>query len=269
MDLDYHNRHDLADDVISEYIAASQDFDVIKLIVFYKIYRAFVRGKVESFRMKDTGIDPAERDGAGIRAGQYFRLAYGYIMRLALGQTVFITCGLMGSGKSTLAQQLGFELGITPVSSDLVRKQLAGIAADEQSRVDFETGLYSREMSDETYSRLLQVASDEVSHGRSVIIDACCVQKHQRQRFSALALSFGVQLVILQLSCSEAENKRRLAAREAAGSSNSDGRLELLGQQAALFEPPDDTEGRIISISAALSPSAMTREIYRGLELTC
>src|SRR5512137_2484814 len=97
------------------------------LIDFYKVYRAFVRGKVESFRLNDAGINPAEQDAARQRATRYFRLARGYIERRRLPPCLYITCGLMGAGKSSLADQLSFELGFPCFRSDTVRKQIAGL----------------------------------------------------------------------------------------------------------------------------------------------
>ncbi|MBC8017349.1 MAG: kinase, partial [Verrucomicrobia bacterium] len=129
MDLDFHGRHDLADDVIDEYVSVSGDAGVVALIDFYKIYRAFVRGKVESFRLNDSAIQQEEQTLAKNRAIRYFRLARGYIERRRLKPTLFITCGLMGTGKSTLTSQLAFELGVASCNSDVVRKQMAGIPA--------------------------------------------------------------------------------------------------------------------------------------------
>jgi predicted kinase len=269
MDLDYHERHDLADDVISEYVSASGDCGVAGLIDFYKIYRAFVRGKVESFRLKDSGIDKAERDLAEKRAVRYFRLACGYIERLRLKPTLFITCGLMGSGKSTLARQLGFELGITPYCSDIIRKQLAGISTTEPVRTAFEDGLYSHEMTETTYMELLQLATDDLSQDHSVVVDASFICRKHRDRFAALALRMKIPLVILNMSCSDLEIRRRLTERELSGSSPSDGRAELLDQQSAIFEPPDESEGIVISLSATTTLSSMTRKLYERLGLEC
>jgi len=81
MDLDYHKRSDLSDDLIQSYIETSSDREALHLLDFYKCYRAYVRGKVESFRLDDPHIPDAEKKGAVARAKNYFELAYQYALR--------------------------------------------------------------------------------------------------------------------------------------------------------------------------------------------
>lgn len=269
MDLDFHRRHDLSGEVITEYVRSSGDSGATGLIDFYKVYRAFVRGKVESLRMKDADIDAAERAQAGLRAECYFRLACGYIQRLWLKPALFITCGVMGTGKSTLARQLSFELGISSHSSDTVRKRSAGLPAEAPVRDEFGAGLYSSRITDDTYAELFRRAAGELSQGRSVIVDASFIRRRHRDQFAALAHGSEVPLIILQLTCGEAEQRRRLSDREASGASVSDGRPGLLEQQSAAFEPPDVTEGMLVTLSSAASPSAMTRELFARLGPPC
>jgi len=263
MDLDYHGRHDLSDDVIDEYMARSGDRGLAVLIDFYKIYRAFVRGKVESFRLNDGAIAPEDQALARRRAARYFRMARGYIERRRLKPTLFITCGLMGSGKSTLAGQLAFELGIASFDSDTTRKQIAGMSPDTAAADAFGAGLYDRSSSDATYAALLQRAEEQLQNGASVIIDAAFPTRLRRIPFAALAERLQVPLVILHVACSEAENRRRLLEREASGRSVSDGRAELLAAQAAGFEPPVQAEGLLIALYDNAPSTAMTDEIYR------
>jgi aminoglycoside phosphotransferase family enzyme/predicted kinase len=265
MDLDYHGRHDLSDDVIDEYVSISSDTGVEKLIDFYKIYRAFVRGKVESFRLNDSDISQEEQIAAKNRAIRYFRLARGYIERRQLKPTLFITCGLMGTGKSTLTSQLAFELGVAAYNSDATRKQMAGEPPEKQSRDTFNEGLYNQQAHKFTYAKLLDKADFHLTRGDSVIIDACFTHSDQRSSFAALAQRLAVPFIILHLVCSEEENKRRLLVRETCGVSISDGRLELLADQAAGFEPPDESEGTIITLSGLTSPVTQSDQIYSRL----
>jgi len=265
MDLDYHGRHDLSDDVIEEYVAVSGDAGSLPLIDFYKIYRAFVRGKVESFRLHDSGILPDDQDVAKNRAIKYFRLVRGYIERRRLKPSLFITCGLMGSGKSTLATQLAFELGIPYFNSDIVRKQLAGVDPGAQSSDPFNEGLYNHQAHESTYAELLRQAELQLAIGRSVIVDACFTRIEQRSRFAALAAHLNVSFIILFVSCSDIENKRRLLDRAATGSSISDGRVALLAEQSAVFESPTESEGSLITLHGLTSPTGQINEIYSRL----
>jgi len=265
MDLDFHGRHDLSTEVIAAYQEASGDDEMPVLIDFYKIYRAFVRGKIESFQANDAGIDQHGQSAATQRAIRYFRLARGYIERSKLQPTLFITCGLMGCGKSTLAGQLSFELGITSFNSDIVRKQMAGIVPLSAVPVAFGKDIYSEQKNADTYNELLRLAEIEIAAGRSVIIDACFIHEHDRLAFASLAKRFDARFVILYVSCSEAINRRRLNARFASGRTVSDGRAELLSNQRQIFEPPKPEEGLIIPIRAITSPCALTSMIYERL----
>jgi aminoglycoside phosphotransferase family enzyme/predicted kinase len=262
MDLDFHGRRDLAGDVVTAYLETSADADMTALIDFYKVNRAFVRGKVESFRMIDNGMDQQERECARARAVRYFRLARGYIERSRLGQTLFITCGLMGSGKSVLADQLSFELGIACFNSDATRKRLAGIPADTPVTETYAMGLYSRQQSAATYSELLRLAEAELAEGRSVIIDASFMRKPDRSRFASLAKRHRAAFTILNVSCCEPENRQRLVERSMWGRSVSDGRVELLEKQRDKFEPPGMEEGLLIAIDTTGSPASLTDTIY-------
>lgn len=265
MDLDYHGRHDLADDVVDEYISRTGDHGIVTLIDFYKIYRAFVRGKVESLRLNDPGMNADDRSAARLKGERYFRLVRGYIERQRLKPTLFITCGLMGTGKSTLSAQLAFELGISSFNSDTTRKQIMGLSPTTASRDAFGDGLYDQQATEATYAELLSRAEEQLRKGTSTIIDASFRSKAHRNRCARLAQRYGASFVILQTTCSEVEIRRRLLERESGGKSISDGRLGLLASQAALYEPPDESEGTLIMLSGNASPSALTSEIYRRL----
>ncbi len=81
MDLDYHNREDLSEHLIRAYIGESGDHELMEVLDFYKCYRAYVRGKVESFRLDDPHIPEEEKKEALERARKYFNLAYRYVQR--------------------------------------------------------------------------------------------------------------------------------------------------------------------------------------------
>lgn len=82
MDLDYHGREDLSEHLIQAYIGESGDYELMELLDFYKCYRAYVRGKVESFRLDDPNIPEEEKKEALKRARKYFDLAHRYSRRV-------------------------------------------------------------------------------------------------------------------------------------------------------------------------------------------
>lgn len=262
MDLDFHRRPDLADTALSAYIAGSGDTKCAELITFYKVYRAFVRGKVESLQLQDSGITQEARIAAEKRAIRYFRLAQGYCLRNSLSPTLFITCGTMGCGKSTLADQLAFELGLVTFNSDAERKRLAGLHPETAVQVSFGSGLYSEEMSQNTYRQLERLAGEQLASGHSVAIDAGFGTVAERAGFARLAASHHAEFIILLVQCGSDEQRQRLRERSSCGVSVSDGRVELLDQQKNIFETPDASEGKLISISTSGTSTQALNSVY-------
>ena len=82
MDLDFQGRIDLADYFIEQYLAYSKDKTLPPLLPFYKCYRAYVRGKVVSFRLDDQNISAQEKASATKEAQAYFKLAAEYAKNL-------------------------------------------------------------------------------------------------------------------------------------------------------------------------------------------
>lgn len=265
MDLEFHNRRDLSAAIFSAYQDASGDPELIKLIDFYKVYRAFIRGKVESLCLSDDGIALELKNIARKRAIRYFRLARGYCERSGRGPTLFITCGTMGCGKSTLADQLAFELGISVHSSDVIRKILAKAPTGTAFNEMYGQGLYDSGMTERTYAELSKLAEEELTAGRSVLIDASFKKASDRSVFAELAASHKAGFVILLVKCDENEQKNRLRRRADSGGSISDGRLELLERQMAEFEDPGPDDGRTIRVNTIRSPEELASQIYREL----
>ena len=79
MDLDYHGQKALSNHFVNTYIELSGDRELEKLLNFYKCYRAYVRGKVESFKLDDPHISEEEKEKTLIVAKRYFELAGSYI----------------------------------------------------------------------------------------------------------------------------------------------------------------------------------------------
>ncbi|HEY4674934.1 MAG TPA: phosphotransferase [Candidatus Bathyarchaeia archaeon] len=78
MDLDFKERTDLSSFFVRRYVEYSGDQELMKLLPFYKCYRAYVRGKVVSFRLKDPSINSNEKNAAIKEAKAYFKLASNY-----------------------------------------------------------------------------------------------------------------------------------------------------------------------------------------------
>ena len=83
MDLDFKKRFDLSQVFIDKYIESSGDKDLLRLLSFYKCYRAYVRGKVISFKLRDPNISDSEKSEAMKEANAYFSLATTYAKTLS------------------------------------------------------------------------------------------------------------------------------------------------------------------------------------------
>jgi len=79
MDLDYHGREDLSKVFADAYVRASGDKELLSLLDFYKVYRAYVRGKVSCFRSENHDLSKSEREAIIEEAKRYFSLAGSYI----------------------------------------------------------------------------------------------------------------------------------------------------------------------------------------------
>ncbi len=79
MDLDHHHQAVLSRHLVNTYVELSHDEELLKLLNFYKCYRAYVRGKVESFKLDDPLISQSEKGQALDNARSYFQLAESYI----------------------------------------------------------------------------------------------------------------------------------------------------------------------------------------------
>jgi aminoglycoside phosphotransferase family enzyme len=80
MDLDYHGHPDLSQHFADSYVKIVQDEELLKLLNFYKCYRAYVRGKVGCFKLDDPLIPQEEKAKDLAAARRYFELAESYII---------------------------------------------------------------------------------------------------------------------------------------------------------------------------------------------
>jgi uncharacterized protein len=79
MDLEYHGGGKLASHLWEVYVSESGDEGAEDLLTFYKVYRAYVRGKVISFRLDDDRVEKGDKGRAAREAEAYFALALRYI----------------------------------------------------------------------------------------------------------------------------------------------------------------------------------------------
>jgi hypothetical protein len=237
MDLDYEGRSDLARYFATQMASALNDDGMPRLMDFYKCYRAFVRGKVESLHSVAHAAPEEERQASAERARRYFRLALQYAVA-GSQPLVLAVMGRIASGKSTLAHALGAELGWEVYSSDYLRKKMAGFPLYERSSAAARKRLYSAGMTVKTYDHLLATAEAQVQKGHSVILDATFARREHRELLAERFGKRGIAWRVLEVQAGNPAVKQRLRVREAKPDEISDARLEDFAMLTRLYEPP-------------------------------
>ena len=274
MDLDFHGRHDLSEEFVRAYVEESGDTGALQLLGFFKTYRAYVRGKVSSFRLDDASLSNEDRDAVLSTARAYFDLAHSYIQdyprrdytRVFSNPTLVLVAGLTGTGKSTVAQEMTRRWGLSYVSSDITRKTLAGLAPEEHRYLRAGEGIYTPDFSRLTYDAMLRQAEEYLREGLSVVMDATFRRSEERERAVEAARRLGADAWVIECFLSEEEARRRLERRFQDGASVSDGRWELYHQQQREWEPVVEVPGhRHVMLDTGGSLQDIMRELIRRL----
>jgi hypothetical protein len=155
--------------------------------------------------------------------------------------------GLSGTGKSALASVLRTRTGFVHINSDVVRKRLAGLAAEARVSAAYESGLYSAEHSRRTYAAMLAAAAEHLGAGRGVIFDATFQRRADRDAARALARTHAVPFLLVECRCREDELRRRLEARQdRSGASDADWKVYI--EQRRRYEAigADERDDRLV-----------------------
>ncbi|GAA3784818.1 bifunctional aminoglycoside phosphotransferase/ATP-binding protein [Streptomyces chiangmaiensis] len=252
MDLEQLGAPGAAAYFLAQYTEYSGDLAPPSLWHHYVAYRAFVRAKVSLIQARQ-GTPNAE---AASRCLVTTTLRH--LRTSAAGLT--LVGGLPGSGKSTLSGALADRLGVTLLSSDRLRKELAGIRAAESAAARYGEGLYTAEWSDKTYATLLDHASALLTSGESVVLDASWSDARQREAAVHVAERASADLVALHCLVPWDVSAARLNNR-ATGASDAD--LDVATAMAAKEAPwPEavtiDTSGplesAVVQALAAVRP---------------
>ncbi len=205
MDLERLGAPDLASRFTSWYAEYSGDPAPASLRHHYVAYRAFVRAKVACLRA---------RAGDGQAAVEAWQLAGMTLDHLRAGAvTLVLIGGLPGTGKTTLAGALADRLGFTVLSSDRIRKELAGIPAEQNCAATWGTGIYTAARTERVHSEMLGRAGRLLALGESVIADASFTSPAQRDAAAVTAAAAHADLVQLRCTAPTEVARQRLDAR--------------------------------------------------------
>jgi len=228
---------------INRYLEISADYEAVKLLRYYFIYRALVRAKVEALRVDHSLAVSANALDAFRPALEYLELADQWASRHRAGMIVMH--GLSGSGKSTVAAQLVEALGAIQIRSDVIRKQLFHVAADASSGSDLDAGIYRSDATTLTYRKLEEIAATIVAADYCVIVDATFLKEAQRRQMLELESAAPFARIIVDCDAPEAVLRKRISDRE---NDPSEANLQVLEQQIRNHEPISAAEARLATI---------------------
>ncbi|MFE5191156.1 AAA family ATPase [Streptomyces sp. NPDC056628] len=205
MDLEHLGAPDAAAYFLARYSEYSGDPAPPSLWHHYVAYRAFVRAKVSLIQARQ-GAPGAESASRRLTSVALRHLRTAAVVLTLVG-------GMPGSGKSTLSGALADRLEATLLSSDRLRKELAGIAPEQPAAAGYEEGLYTREWTTRTYDALLERAAALLASGESVVLDATWSTAQQREAAQRVAEATSADLVALHCQVPEEVVASRLSSR--------------------------------------------------------
>lgn len=266
MDLEYRGRGDLADELVAAYLGVTNDEMLPLVLDFYRCYRAYIRGKVESLLLDEPEVTAYAKADAIRRARRYFALALGYATT-AHPPVLVMMVGLSGTGKSHVAGALAARTGAALLRSDVVRKQLLGVATDDPMRADPGGGIYSGAARADVYGAMHQRAADHLARGRSAILDATYINRSNRDAARAVADAAGVPLLAVEVTADELLVRAQLAQRDAEPGGASDAGWRVYLDQQRQFEVPDEIPaGRKVRIDTSRTLESNVNAVVAALE---
>lgn len=215
MDLERLGRADLAKAFLAAYRRETGDSWPESLAHHHIAYRAQVRAKVAAIRAAQRGR-PAEQAVALLDLARR-HLEEGRVRLIVVG-------GLPGTGKSTLAAALGETLGAVVLRSDVIRKELAGLAPDRSAAAAFGEGIYGTGATIAAYREMLARAEVALGLGETVVLDASWADTARRDEARRTAAAAAADVV--ELCCvapaSVAADRIRLRAQRGGDASDAD-----------------------------------------------
>jgi hypothetical protein len=254
MDLASHGRADLAFALLSSYLEVTGDYEGLRVLPFYAVYRALVRAKVDALMIESV---PARAAEFRERLRQRLRAASTWTAPDL--PTLVLMHGASGSGKSWLSEHLVAPLHAVRVRSDLERKRLAGIEAREPAAARVREGIYSPEFTHRTYARLADCAESCLRAGLSVIVDAAFLEQSNRNLFHTLAARLKVPCAIVSCEADPITLAQRVDRRSQERKDASDATLSVLDAQLREFQPFEPTEQRCVIRVETGEPDAVRR----------
>lgn len=250
MDLIDHRRPGFASRFLNAYLEITGDYEGLRVLRFYAVYRAMVRAKVACMRASQIE-DALERKTAIQESRQYLRLARRLTRSRDAG--LIITHGPAASGKTTATQILVETLNAVRVRTDVERKRLHGLPALARTHSDLNRGVYSAADTARTYEAVAAIAKTIIEAGFVAIADGAFLRRWQRDRFAALADEMHVPFAILSLQVDRDTLAARVMKRQLHGDDASEAGPDVLERQLESQEPLGRDEEPLAVIHARVT----------------
>jgi aminoglycoside phosphotransferase family enzyme/predicted kinase len=236
-----------------QFARATADFGQYALTDFYACYRALVRTKIACLLSQDPSTPSSRAALKRTEAARLLGLAYATALGAPKPLVVIAIGGLVAAGKSTLAEGLARRFGLPVISSDVARKQLAGVSLTDRGPAT----LYEAANHAPTYEEVFRRASYVLGSGRGVVLDATFRTPHDRARARQLAHTHGARFLFVHAVCDEQTLRERLHRRASQDLSVSDADESVLDRIASDFVAPNELPVHEVLVCQSADPAAM------------
>jgi len=232
MDLVFRGRRDLANVYEESYIGITGDREQKEYLPVLIAYQAMVRAKVAALAAADGDLAADQRARQEQAANRYLELAAASLLESAPRLPVILICGLPGSGKSYLSRLMARRFGWIHLSSDPIRKELAGIEFSQALPPE----CYTEGFSQKTYGEM----KDRARAARlPVLADANFPRVQVRANFVE---GIAKPVFLIWITCDEETTRERLERRARSPGEVSDAGFEVYRMLRERFEAPQDSE---------------------------